>query len=717
MATATDIGGKKTSIPSFGELFLAKEEEGAFEQVFIRTAEGLSSVSLRNLGLAVLGIPEDNRGDFGQGRTITDVLRAGAEEFQRITGINFGGISRAPIGDLRSAASEAAGIAPQDFQPTVLSISEFQNLAQTTQQGGGDIVKTQSLVNPQAADFSIDGQATLTAPSIEENLLGAGATIQQTAALALPQKQALAQTGAPQALTLEQIQGAGISPDQVQAGIQIPEQLDSQALSTTPSVQFQSFNPPPAFPTKSIEVTQPTARELSPTEQKAQDLSTRVQELHTSLLGKTVFQTAQEEKFGVGLQEQAIQDLTAQLTAITNEAAAIPLQLREGAGERGVTTPLLAKQENARLRTNAIAALGVSTLLAAAQGQLANAQRLADKAVNEKFGPIEEEIRVEMANLNLILSSPQFSAEVKSQAETQLQAQRQRSAQVAEAKRVMLKVENMAIEAMSFQENFVPNAQFQTAIQAVQAMQKTDPVTAQQIAQSVGLVQSPTSKFQFISQTKQQPGGVFEPSTGKFVPQPIGAPGGPPALEGTQSEFKAAGYAARIAFANPKLLELESVISDMGTAEFALQKQLPNAQKSDIFRLYQQAADNFITAVLRPESGAAIAPSEFVVAERQYLPQPGDDPDTLEQKRLLRQLVERNLTNEAGGAFQPPPEQPTTSTTENGTQPLPVTREVLSNIVGQSIIPGQEEAVYQDLIANPGKYGLTEADLVELGLK
>lgn len=45
-----------------------------------------------------------------------------------------------------------------------------------------------------------------------------------------------------------------------------------------------------------------------------------------------------------------------------------------------------------------------------------------------------------------------------------------------------------------------------------------------------------------------------------------------------------------------------------------------------------QAQRDFINAVLRRESGAAISPQEFDNAALQYFPQPGDDPDTVSQK-------------------------------------------------------------------------------------
>lgn len=54
------------------------------------------------------------------------------------------------------------------------------------------------------------------------------------------------------------------------------------------------------------------------------------------------------------------------------------------------------------------------------------------------------------------------------------------------------------------------------------------------------------------------------------------------------------------------------------------------------YRQFKTAADNFIRAVLRKESGAAISESEYKGAFRDYIPRLGDDPATVDQKRNLR---------------------------------------------------------------------------------
>lgn len=64
----------------------------------------------------------------------------------------------------------------------------------------------------------------------------------------------------------------------------------------------------------------------------------------------------------------------------------------------------------------------------------------------------------------------------------------------------------------------------------------------------------------------------------------------------------------------------------------------------------EQAQRDFINAVLRQESGAAIAPSEFDNARKQYFPQPGDGKDVLAQKEANRKTAIEGLKVMAGPA-------------------------------------------------------------------
>lgn len=62
----------------------------------------------------------------------------------------------------------------------------------------------------------------------------------------------------------------------------------------------------------------------------------------------------------------------------------------------------------------------------------------------------------------------------------------------------------------------------------------------------------------------------------------------------------------------------------------------------------QQARRNFISAVLRKESGAAISPQEYINEEKKYFPQLGDSEAVIKQKQEARQSAIKSLEIQAG---------------------------------------------------------------------
>ena len=61
-----------------------------------------------------------------------------------------------------------------------------------------------------------------------------------------------------------------------------------------------------------------------------------------------------------------------------------------------------------------------------------------------------------------------------------------------------------------------------------------------------------------------------------------------------------------------------------------------------------QARTNFITAILRKESGASISPTEFATAEKNYFPAPGDSADVVQQKQSARAAAIKGMKISAG---------------------------------------------------------------------
>jgi hypothetical protein len=66
----------------------------------------------------------------------------------------------------------------------------------------------------------------------------------------------------------------------------------------------------------------------------------------------------------------------------------------------------------------------------------------------------------------------------------------------------------------------------------------------------------------------------------------------------------------------------------------------------------EQSQRDFLNAVLRRESGAVISQPEFDNGKKQYFPQPGDDPKTIEQKARNRQIAVEGILAEVPTAYR-----------------------------------------------------------------
>ena len=138
------------------------------------------------------------------------------------------------------------------------------------------------------------------------------------------------------------------------------------------------------------------------------------------------------------------------------------------------------------------------------------------------------------------------------------------------------------------------------------------------------------------------PGGPADPSSK--------AGGGKPLTEG---QSKALLFGTRMQEANEVLDALASdgkVFSTPGsTAGYGIGAAV-NALNSSGGQQLDQAKRNFLNAVLRRESGAVIADSEFANADKQYFPQIGDSKDVIAQKKRNREVAMRGILAEVPDA-------------------------------------------------------------------
>lgn len=121
----------------------------------------------------------------------------------------------------------------------------------------------------------------------------------------------------------------------------------------------------------------------------------------------------------------------------------------------------------------------------------------------------------------------------------------------------------------------------------------------------------------------------------------------------SQGQETTALFAGRLKQANDQFDQMAEYINTLPVVGTAMNKMAPNFMKSAEWQSYEQAQRNFLNAVLRRESGAVIAQSEFEEGRKQYFPMPGDKPAVIEQKRKNRELVTRNFIKAAGRAYEP----------------------------------------------------------------
>jgi hypothetical protein len=159
---------------------------------------------------------------------------------------------------------------------------------------------------------------------------------------------------------------------------------------------------------------------------------------------------------------------------------------------------------------------------------------------------------------------------------------------------------------------------------------------------------------------------TFNPKTGQLSPLMIdGSPVAGKGQKPTEGEANAAGFAQRMVAAmsvtnkvnnaeQPKLGEaIYRAIPFIGDKVPEVLPEKIGGLSADR-RQYLQAANNWIRANLRKESGAVIGADEWLEEYKNYFPQFNDDAKTVEQKRQFREIVTSNMIRASGKSFQAP---------------------------------------------------------------
>lgn len=372
----------------------------------------------------------------------------------------------------------------------------------------------------------------------------------------------------------------------------------------------------------------------SQTEQSQQGLAQRLLSSLSKLGGRKEAQLQAEQQVGLPQFQTQLTDVNNQLQSLQKEALAIPLQLQQDVQGRGVTTGGLAPIQTGQLRQNAIKSLTLSAIAQTLQGNIANAQAQADRAVELEFAPLEAE--VETLKQAYIMNKDFLEREDKKKADALNFQIQERTRVLNEQKDDKKTVLGFVAEAAK---NGAPTLLLQRASEMASPSQAlsmlsqymSDPLAKEQALADLAYKRAQTASiYEDIQLKKDELKKKYSNESGKPL---------------TDAQATSLGYAQRIAQASEVIDRLGGQFTGAGSY---IGRAVPNILKSEDRQLFEQAQRNFINAVLRKESGAVISPEEFENARQQYFPQPGDTLSTLQQKKQNRETIYQNFLRNAG---------------------------------------------------------------------
>lgn len=356
--------------------------------------------------------------------------------------------------------------------------------------------------------------------------------------------------------------------------------------------------------------------------------------------------------------QQTLLDLQGQATSLNREAQAIPLQVQAENKNQLATSQRTDVIGTERLRDNALRALSIAQqsdiAFAAATGSQIRLQAAKDKAnqiVEMKFAPLKAELEIRKQQY-------EFNKDIlerfdKKRSEALGIALKREETELAKREENEKAISKMIIDA-------TPNAPADI-ISSAKAI-KDNGGSALEVAQALGKYGGDYLKTEMLKEQikteKAQQANIYNTisarnaDTARQNAESLLNGGGKPP---TAAQSTAAGYASRVVQSKDLIDTNTEKLSKLNTASYLAQRKLPNYLQSPLVQQQLQAERNFVNAVLRRESGAAIADSEFESATKQYFPMPGDSKEVLAQKKANRDLTSQNLINESGSAYTSSP--------------------------------------------------------------
>jgi hypothetical protein len=171
------------------------------------------------------------------------------------------------------------------------------------------------------------------------------------------------------------------------------------------------------------------------------------------------------------------------------------------------------------------------------------------------------------------------------------------------------------------------------------------------------------SKVKLEEAPKAPAGYVWGKPDANGSPTLIPLTGGPAdkSVNPTEQQANAYTFSNRMEKSDQILKDLEGKYNPLAISAktSAITSNIPgaqtiiNSQMSPESQKAEQAQRDFVNAVLRRESGAAISQSEFDNARIQYFPQTGDSPEVKAQKATNRKTAIEGIKKAAGSMNKP----------------------------------------------------------------
>lgn len=456
---------------------------------------------------------------------------------------------------------------------------------------------------------------------------------------------------------------------------QIPATIGTSSLQSTQSLTIPSYNSPTPVPTPP-----PPAPNfgVEPAQKNYDSTLSQVESMFNQQGEMTERQQSLEQSTGFNDQQKRVQELyniDAQYAADLSNIAST--NLGKHVAEEGRLAPMFAvrgqqaeynrqaiiQQQNVNIQRATNAAL-----ITAAQGNLAQTQNYIQRALDLEFKPLES--KIEFLKDVLTQNANTLSDARKNQLQYNITEQTRQYNESLQNKNdiytIMVEAQKGGADNQTLQKiqsATTREAAIQAASGFIQGSQQPASVEEYQFAVKNGYKGSFTDYQNEDANRKARVAGAGVVTQGAPTSykewELAGKPGSyeqwlkdSNVKAPTVAQQTVATYAARIEQANPTIDTLTQKISAMNPAYFEAQQRLPSYLQSAEFQQYDQAARNFINAVLRRESGAVISPSEFDNAYKQYLPRAGDTAATLAEKKKNRDIVYQSLRNAAGNAYQ-----------------------------------------------------------------